>query len=523
MLKRLLESLAAPAGAVWTRTPRAISRSSSRSTSRKSAWTSPTRSRQSHGELLRLAVAQGKPMHLPPRSGVGHAEEGKHARRQHHRLPAADRAHPAQRSGRRPHRDLAEPQPADRRRARLPPVHDPDGRAEPALPARPDAPPDDRPGTALDAARRPSPARSTAASTRVEVSYLVANEARRLIECDRVSVAVRYGRNASIEAVSGADVVEKRSNAVRLMRSLCDQVLKWGEKLVFNGVARRQPAAQGARRPRRLPGGKPEQAAGRAAAQGRAREQEQEAAAGRAGDGMLRAAGRPAAAPRPPRRGRPATPPAPSTTPSSTAASRSASSGCRWPRSRKASAARPAPSSWPAASPSRSSSPSSAWCPTRSSWTPTASCCRRRAATSIRRCRAASSASWSTPGESFAEGRSLVEMYDFPDLGQKILTLQQDKVNARAADRRSLKSKEAKDLEPEGARRPDARHRRGRRLAHGARARRWRRSMQERGRRPRPPTGPASSSSRRRPSPTNRPCGSTARSGRSSTATSRRS
>ncbi len=69
-----------------------------------------------------------------------------------------------------------------------------------------------------------------------EVAYEVANNGRRLIECDRVSVAVRYGGRVSIEAVSGADVVEKRSNAVRLMRKLCHRVLLWGEKLIFNGT-----------------------------------------------------------------------------------------------------------------------------------------------------------------------------------------------------------------------------------------------------------------------------------------------
>jgi hypothetical protein len=70
----------------------------------------------------------------------------------------------------------------------------------------------------------------------VEVSYLVANEGRRLIECDRVSVAVRYGRRTSIECVSGTDVVEKRSNLVRLMRKLADGVVEWGEKLAFTGT-----------------------------------------------------------------------------------------------------------------------------------------------------------------------------------------------------------------------------------------------------------------------------------------------
>ncbi|MGH7225732.1 MAG: hypothetical protein ACRELF_21140, partial [Gemmataceae bacterium] len=70
-----------------------------------------------------------------------------------------------------------------------------------------------------------------------EVAYQAANEGRRLVECDRLTVAIRqYGSKARIEAVSGADVVERRSNLVRLMRALCESVIKWGEKLVFNGV-----------------------------------------------------------------------------------------------------------------------------------------------------------------------------------------------------------------------------------------------------------------------------------------------
>jgi hypothetical protein len=69
----------------------------------------------------------------------------------------------------------------------------------------------------------------------VEVAYLVANEGRRLIECDRVSVALRYGTNLKVEAVSGSDVVETRSNQVQLLRTLCDSVLEWGEKLVYRG------------------------------------------------------------------------------------------------------------------------------------------------------------------------------------------------------------------------------------------------------------------------------------------------
>ncbi len=69
-----------------------------------------------------------------------------------------------------------------------------------------------------------------------EVAYLVANEGRRLAEADRVTVGVRQGPHAAVLAVSGADVVEKRSNLVRLMRQLFDRVLAWGEKLVYSGT-----------------------------------------------------------------------------------------------------------------------------------------------------------------------------------------------------------------------------------------------------------------------------------------------
>jgi hypothetical protein len=69
-----------------------------------------------------------------------------------------------------------------------------------------------------------------------EVAFLVANEGRRLVECDRISVGVRQGKQVRIEAVSGADVVERRSNLVKRMRVLFEAVLAWGEKLVYNGV-----------------------------------------------------------------------------------------------------------------------------------------------------------------------------------------------------------------------------------------------------------------------------------------------
>lgn len=68
-----------------------------------------------------------------------------------------------------------------------------------------------------------------------ECAYHVANEGRRLIECDRLCVGVRHGKKTTVEAVSGADVVEKAATHVRRMRRLFDAVLKWNDKLVFKG------------------------------------------------------------------------------------------------------------------------------------------------------------------------------------------------------------------------------------------------------------------------------------------------
>ena len=69
-----------------------------------------------------------------------------------------------------------------------------------------------------------------------ECAYHVANEGRRLIECDRLCVGVRHGGKVTVESVSGADVVEKASTHVRRMRRLFDAVLKFNDRLTFSGV-----------------------------------------------------------------------------------------------------------------------------------------------------------------------------------------------------------------------------------------------------------------------------------------------
>lgn len=69
-----------------------------------------------------------------------------------------------------------------------------------------------------------------------QVAYLIANEGKRLIGCERVSVALKRGRKAVIESISGQDIVEKRSNLVVRMAKLADAVLRHGDNLVYAGT-----------------------------------------------------------------------------------------------------------------------------------------------------------------------------------------------------------------------------------------------------------------------------------------------
>ncbi|HQR06974.1 MAG TPA: efflux RND transporter periplasmic adaptor subunit [Gemmatales bacterium] len=68
-----------------------------------------------------------------------------------------------------------------------------------------------------------------------EATFVLVNESRRLLAVDRVCVASRLGGHTQIEAVSGADVVEKRSSLIQTMKDLCDAVLVWNDRLIYNG------------------------------------------------------------------------------------------------------------------------------------------------------------------------------------------------------------------------------------------------------------------------------------------------
>jgi multidrug efflux pump subunit AcrA (membrane-fusion protein) len=66
-------------------------------------------------------------------------------------------------------------------------------------------------------------------------AFTIANEGRRLIGCDRVTVVLKKGPKHVVEAISGQDTFDKRSNVVRMLRDLSAVVVKSGEDLWYNG------------------------------------------------------------------------------------------------------------------------------------------------------------------------------------------------------------------------------------------------------------------------------------------------
>lgn len=68
-----------------------------------------------------------------------------------------------------------------------------------------------------------------------ETAYSVANDGKRLVGCDRLSVAMKLGGRVVVEAVSGQEVVEQRANLIRELTRLCKVVVRSGEDLVYTG------------------------------------------------------------------------------------------------------------------------------------------------------------------------------------------------------------------------------------------------------------------------------------------------
>lgn len=236
MLQSLIESLAAVAGSVWIRTSQGnLQQQFQINLQQVGLDGSNEEAQASHNGLLRVAFSQAQPMHLPPRSSVGESEPGKPApgnptaclllvvpiRQQEQVIGLVEIFQGAT----RPQSAI----PGFLQYMQM--MADNAGRYQRnqmvnALSGQQQL------WTQLEAF-----ARTIHTSLNpTEVAIQVANEGRRLIDCDRVCVAVRRGgERAKIEAVSGTDIVEHRSNLIRFMRKLSDEVMTWGEKLVFDG------------------------------------------------------------------------------------------------------------------------------------------------------------------------------------------------------------------------------------------------------------------------------------------------
>ncbi|MEM7455066.1 MAG: HlyD family efflux transporter periplasmic adaptor subunit [Planctomycetota bacterium] len=65
--------------------------------------------------------------------------------------------------------------------------------------------------------------------------YTIANEGRRLIDSDRVSVALSRGRRCRIKAVSGLDSIERRADQVKLLGDLATRIVATGRPLWYSG------------------------------------------------------------------------------------------------------------------------------------------------------------------------------------------------------------------------------------------------------------------------------------------------
>lgn len=234
-LQRLLTAIAAPAGAVWIRTPQGNLQLQYQIRMGEVGLDRFPNSRQMHNELLRQVTMSGSPRVVAPQSSVGQTEGNQ--------IPPGN--------------------PTDFVILLAPIIYDKQVAGVVEVWQDPNRGPDAMRGflqfmvkmAALASGytrnhqlrqmvgqqqvwvQLETFARQVHATLNpVEVAYLIANEGRRLVEADRVSVALKQGFHPQVLAISGADVVEKRSNLVQLMRALFESVMDWGEKLVYSGT-----------------------------------------------------------------------------------------------------------------------------------------------------------------------------------------------------------------------------------------------------------------------------------------------
>lgn len=85
---------------------------------------------------------------------------------------------------------------------------------------------------AVDLLRRVQQPRDLAGAT-----FEVANEGRRLLACDRLSVLIRRGASWRLASVSGASRIERQTEFARLSERLAESLANWGEPVSYPGPA----------------------------------------------------------------------------------------------------------------------------------------------------------------------------------------------------------------------------------------------------------------------------------------------
>lgn len=74
-----------------------------------------------------------------------------------------------------------------------------------------------------------------------ETAYTIVNEGRKMIGCDRVTICVQRGGDCKVEAISGQDTLDNRSNVVYNLGVLATKVVNSGETLYYHGSTEDMP------------------------------------------------------------------------------------------------------------------------------------------------------------------------------------------------------------------------------------------------------------------------------------------
>jgi multidrug resistance efflux pump len=74
-----------------------------------------------------------------------------------------------------------------------------------------------------------------------ETAYTIVNEGRKLIGCDRVTICIERGGICKVEAISGQDTLDNRSNVVYNLGLLATKVVNSGETLYYHGSTEDMP------------------------------------------------------------------------------------------------------------------------------------------------------------------------------------------------------------------------------------------------------------------------------------------